>query len=674
LPEQFPKGFGLRKGLFYGIFDFMKLSKWTFGALFAGFATALYILTMMPTVGLIDSGELALACAEPGIAHPTGYPLYTILGRLFVMFTGAEAVVATNLFSAVAGGAAVFALFMIAMLILDVFHSKTRDLVKILLASGIALLFGFSATMWEVSTETEVYALEMAMDFAALFFLLRWWLKKDFRDLLCASFIFGLAFGVHMLTVLFAPAALFILFDGRKNLNLKQLATASVLFAVGLSVYLYLPIRAGLSPYSNFGDPSSWGRFWRHVSGWQYRVWMFDRSGQELVSAVVDFFVVMLNGTAWVGLILGLIGFFAALFVNRKAALVFGLIALSTLLYSLNYSIPDIAPYYLPALACFLLCIAVSGGTGRRFGFLIGVIVLTSALTVGFVNYFRSDRSNYYLAEETATNILALAPQNSVVYLNNWDWYAPAKYLQRTRGYRRDVFLLDYELMRRSWYLEQALANDYHAELAGEAIRAFIENVKFFETGATIDPAILEGKWREMHTQIALANLRSGNPVLGTPFAGELAEIWKTAPKRPVGMLMQIADTLASVKYIPPGLYEIDELLRLQGGMSSREIALVAPYNLIMTRRAEFLYARGYLDIAVEYLKRLTEMNPENYRYYQNIAVIRIEQEQYEKALEVFRKAEHLMPFGSKPEMIYFDLERRIAQRDSLLNQELEDD
>lgn len=639
-----------------------------------GFAAAFYILTMMPTVGLIDSGELALACAEPGIAHPTGYPLYTLIGRIFVMFTGAEPVVATNFFSAICGGASVFVLFMIAILILDESQKKLRSFAKILIASGIALIFGFSATMWEVSTETEVYALEMAMDFTALYFLLRWWLKKDFRDLLGASFIFGLAFGVHMMTVLFAPAALFVLADSRKHLNIRKLTFAGLLFVLGLSIYLYLPIRAGTSPYANFGDPSSWGRFWRHVSGWQYRVWMFDRSGSELVSAVGNFFRIMFNGTAGVGLILGGAGLAVAVFVNRKFSLVVGLTTISTLLYSLNYSIPDIAPYYLPALASILLFIALSGRALRRFGHLVGIIVIVSGFIVGIVNYSRVNRSDYYLAEETASNILALAPRNSVVYLNNWDWYAPAKYLQRSRGYRRDMFLLDYELMRRSWYLEQALANDYRAELAGEAIRGFIENVRFFEAGKNIDPAILEGKWREMHTQIALANLRAGNPVLGTPFTGELAEIWKTAPKRPVGMLMQIADTSAPVKRIPPELYEIDELLRMKGRLTSREIALAAPYNIVMARRAEFLFARGYNDRAVEYLIRLTEMNPNNFRYFQNIAVIRIEQGKYEEAMEIFRSVEHLMPPDSKPEMIYYDLERKIAHRDSLLDEEVSDD
>lgn len=644
----------------------MKAARWTYGFAVAGIATALFILTMMPTVGLIDSGELALSCAEPGIAHPTGYPLYTIIGRIFCILTGVEPVLATNFMSVIAGGAAVFAMFLLAIFLIDRSNPKASELTKILMASAIALIFGLSGTMWEISTETEVYALEIAIDLFALFFLLRWWFGGDVRDFLGSSFLFGLAFGVHMLTVLFAPAALFVVFDSRRRLNFRVILSAMVLFAIGLSVYLYLPIRAGMAPYANFGDPSSWGRFWRHVSGWQYRVWMFGRSGSELVTAVRDLFSTLFHDTIGIGLILGFIGLLSGLFRSRRTIVALALIALSTIVYSLNYSIPDIAPYYLPALASILLGMACVRFESRKIGFAMAVIAFVSSIAVGAVNFRKSDRSEYYLSEETATNILALAPLNSVVYLNNWDWYAPAKYLQRARGWRSDVFLLDYELMRRSWYLEGVLAWEPRAELAGDAIRDFIIAVKLFEDGRAIEPAQLENKWRTMHNEIARANLRAGNPVLGTAFVGELADVWKSAPQRPVGMLMEISDTKAPVRKIQPELYDIEEFRSMRGKMTPREITLTGIYQIVWSRKAEYLYSKGLFDDAVSYLELLESVYPNNFRYPQNIGIIRIEQGRYEEALAIFKRIEHLLPSGSQPEFIYADLERRIAQRDSL--------
>ena len=45
-----------------------------------------YFFTLAPRVGLIDSGELAMGCHFLNILHPTGYPLYTVLGRLASLF------------------------------------------------------------------------------------------------------------------------------------------------------------------------------------------------------------------------------------------------------------------------------------------------------------------------------------------------------------------------------------------------------------------------------------------------------------------------------------------------------------------------------------------------------------------------------------------------------------
>ncbi|MEK9150291.1 MAG: DUF2723 domain-containing protein [Candidatus Desantisbacteria bacterium] len=49
--------------------------------LFVSFGVYLYTLT--PTVGFHDSGELITVAYTLGIAHPPGYPLYTLLGKVF---------------------------------------------------------------------------------------------------------------------------------------------------------------------------------------------------------------------------------------------------------------------------------------------------------------------------------------------------------------------------------------------------------------------------------------------------------------------------------------------------------------------------------------------------------------------------------------------------------------
>ena len=52
-------------------------------AIFIGIVSFLvYVTTVAPDVGFTDSGELAAVCTTLGVAHPTGYPLYTLLGHV----------------------------------------------------------------------------------------------------------------------------------------------------------------------------------------------------------------------------------------------------------------------------------------------------------------------------------------------------------------------------------------------------------------------------------------------------------------------------------------------------------------------------------------------------------------------------------------------------------------
>jgi len=61
---------------------------------------SVYCLTLSRTVRFVDSGELAWVSYSLGIAHPTGYPLYTLLSHLFTFIPFFEPIVRINLFSA----------------------------------------------------------------------------------------------------------------------------------------------------------------------------------------------------------------------------------------------------------------------------------------------------------------------------------------------------------------------------------------------------------------------------------------------------------------------------------------------------------------------------------------------------------------------------------------------
>src|SRR6185503_8880679 len=77
-----------------------------------------YALTLSPTVAWVnlgeDSGDLLAASATLGIPHPTGYPLFVLLGRLATFLPVGSIAFRINLVAALAGAVSVYAVVRLA--------------------------------------------------------------------------------------------------------------------------------------------------------------------------------------------------------------------------------------------------------------------------------------------------------------------------------------------------------------------------------------------------------------------------------------------------------------------------------------------------------------------------------------------------------------------------------
>src|SRR5262249_12565747 len=111
--------------------------------------------------------------------------------------------------------------------------------------------------------------------------------------LYCAALIFGLALGVHHVTVgLLLPglAAFVYATEGFQFFKSKRLVLAALVSTAGLvAAYAYLPIAARRAPILNWGDPTTLGRIWLHISGWQYRVFL-QFSANRIGDMALEFF------------------------------------------------------------------------------------------------------------------------------------------------------------------------------------------------------------------------------------------------------------------------------------------------------------------------------------------------------------------------------------------------
>ena len=208
-----------------------------------------YTLTLEPTVSYWDCGEYIATSVKLEVGHPPGAPLFQMLGAFFAMFTTDPSHIAmmVNFMSALASAFTILFLFWtITALAKKIVLKNNGELTDgnsiAILGSGMvgALAYTFSDSFWFSAVEAEVYAMSSFL-MALLFWLaLHWEAEMDKprgnKWLLLISFIVGLSFGVHILSLLVIPPIVFIYIYKRfPNLNMKQFILANIVAVLVLA-------------------------------------------------------------------------------------------------------------------------------------------------------------------------------------------------------------------------------------------------------------------------------------------------------------------------------------------------------------------------------------------------------------------------------------------------------
>ncbi len=258
------------------------------------FSQLVYILTLSPTVNFIDSGELITVCHKLGIAHPTGYPLYTLLGRLFSFFPSGNGAVRINYMSSIFASLCGIFIYFAVLTIISILRKSTDIHINEIIVAYVSGLFTcFSLTLWQQAVVTEVYSLT-AFIFSFLILIIFIWYSRISEnkkaDILLAVFFYflGLGFGNHLSLVHIVPATIFFLLSARK-IKIRTFVYCGFFFVLGISIYLYLPVRSSLNPVMDWGNPDNFTRFINHITGKQYRVWMFSSSPAVLKEHILNY-------------------------------------------------------------------------------------------------------------------------------------------------------------------------------------------------------------------------------------------------------------------------------------------------------------------------------------------------------------------------------------------------
>ena len=235
-------------------------------------ALALYVPTLLPDVGTWDTAEFQAIGPVLGIAHPTGYPSYTLLAWLASVVLqpfGNEAYRADLLSALLVAGAA-------GLLAIRTVQATARWPLGVL--AGVA--FAVTPIAWRLSTRADAHALHAFLAALILVLLAAWQQRAQDGDrtadrwLLATAVAYGVALGNHALTLLLAPgmAAYVLLVSPRILRRRWRLVLACLATAVMTSaaLYAYLPLRSLADPPLDYADPETWRAFWYLVLGQQF--------------------------------------------------------------------------------------------------------------------------------------------------------------------------------------------------------------------------------------------------------------------------------------------------------------------------------------------------------------------------------------------------------------------
>ena len=449
----------------------LDIGRWTL-FIFLAFL-ALYTTTLLPDVLPADSGEFQWVAATAGVAHPPGYPLYTMLGWIFAHLPlGPNPAWRVNFFSAVTAAATVAL----------VFHTARRMTGSAWGGLAAALALGSATTFWATATTASIRPLTAFFTALCLYTLIEFratstqypisniqypisstQTPNDRYLILFAAF---LSLGLTHHASLIFPASTFLIYlilvdPGLLHQPRRWLKPIGA-FALGLLVLIYLPLRGAASAPQAPPGLATLPGFLEHVLARGFRGDMFALNLCDRLVLLPTLLRFQFNPAL---LLTALLGALLLLWRDRKLALLLAGSFFVHTAVTLTYRAPQTVEYEMPAYVSLALLVAVpfrqipkpKSQTPNRLSLDVGrwtldighwilfivhcsLFIVLIAGVVNLTAHLPSYRtlSQSYDARAYAETLLRDAPASAII-LSNWHWYTPMRYMQQVEGLRPDV-------------------------------------------------------------------------------------------------------------------------------------------------------------------------------------------------------------------------------------------
>ena len=474
-----------------------------FAAFVGGTVLALYLLTIAPTTQFWDTSEYIAAAKVLGIPHPPGNPLFVLLAHLWgELPIVPHYALRINIFSAVCSATASALLFLVSERFLR--GIVTEQLPRYLAAFAGVFVGATSYTVWNQSVvNAKVYTLSLVSIALVLWLIVRWgdMLRSNTRPKLLLLIIYLIALGAtnHLMALLVTPAVVvFVVWSDLDTLRSRRMLLWSGLVTiVGLSVFLFLIVRAPLFPPINEGEPVTWSAWWdvlmrkqygkppvtqrqaewgsQLANFWQYFTWQFGNDWPiKMRRPVAAFFAVT-----------GLYGGWRLIRSDRRAGVAMALTMFTmtiALVFYLNFKygysirvdetlvreVRERDYFFLGSFQLWGVWVGLGLGAAmaalarllsKRFerdtAWSASIIVLSLAFIPILGNNLSAPRTGETLARDFAADLLnTVEPYSILITAGDNDMF-PLWYAQEVEGIRRDVLVANLSLLNTRWHLRQ---------------------------------------------------------------------------------------------------------------------------------------------------------------------------------------------------------------------------
>ena len=329
----------------------------------------IYLRTLAPSVAYLfdDSLEFQLLASRMAIAHPTGYPLYSLLIKLATFVPIGDVAYRVNLVSALSAAGTVMFVYLGSRILTRRFLTANNTVGEILLRAPAliaALVLAFGATFWSQAILAEVYALQAFLTALMLWLVLRWGVRYSHEEphytfLIPIAFLAGLMLTHHRMSVLLLPAvAVYVLSYDRGVLRQPRLLLKiGLAFVLPLLLYLYLPIRGTVTSSLDGTYRNTPDGFLNWILGTAYTVFVTQNPFNQTRDAFYFINLIVQDSTA-LGLV-AIVGGLVALFLRAwKEWLLLTLALLANLVFVATYRVADINVFFIPTFVLLALLIA----------------------------------------------------------------------------------------------------------------------------------------------------------------------------------------------------------------------------------------------------------------------------------------------------------------------------